>query len=115
MIDDERALDESLQILDEAAATIGTENVSTFDPDGMDRLQACKQFLAEHPEAEYGPAHVVVADYNLEDGFIYRAIYDTAARLAFAPIEGEEGFLWATLKFLYRLRDLPMPEGWNDE
>ena len=34
------------------------------------REAECRVFLDRWPEAEYGPAHIVVADYNFEPGHL---------------------------------------------
>lgn len=39
--------------------------------------------LEKHPDAEWGPGHVVLSDWNVEDAFI-----DTALRLARAALAG---------------------------
>ena len=68
-------------------------------------LTAINDFCKAWPNAEYGPAHVVLSDYNLEDEFIESAL----AALRDAPMAEDER--QATTKFLRAL--LLLPEGYR--
>lgn len=59
------------------------------------------KFLELWPDAEYGPAHVVLSDYNLEDYFVDASIQ----RIRNGDRSSDE--LSATLSFLLELRDIP--------
>jgi hypothetical protein len=83
----------------------------------VNRLEACKKFIEEHPGFHYGHAHVVIEDKNIDDYWIYRGIKSLASTLAqlnFDFGESEEEAITA-LKFLISLIDLPLPDGWDDD
>jgi hypothetical protein len=83
----------------------------------MDRLEACDQFLKEHPDFSwYGHTHVVIEDGNIEDGYVYRAI----TNIALDQARGSGEFYMPpdkaliALKFLVGLLDLPLPDDWDE-
>jgi hypothetical protein len=99
------------------------------EADIMDRLEACRQFNREHPVHYryiagrpytppfiYGHTHVVIEDYNFEDGYIYRAIANLALDLARGSSEFDMPPEQAVvaLKFLVGLLDLPLPDDWDE-
>lgn len=73
-------------------------------------------FLDLYPNAEWGPAHVVLSDFNLEDGFITAAITECQAWINATPYPATD-VEWTddhtheemavTVKFLELLLNLP--------
>ncbi len=70
----------------------------------MCRVARIDRFLEEWPDAEYGPAHIVLSDCNLEDVHIdfCLAEFDKDDEHIYWP-----GELEATRAFLSELRALP--------
>lgn len=79
-------------------------------------LKKVDRFLEQYPNAEYGPAHVVLSDYNFEDEWLNSCM--TGLEFAMQMIEsGQESRpshsieeLFATLNFLRELKATPEDE-----
>lgn len=77
-----------------------------------------QEFLEKYPLAEYGPAHIILSDYNLEDHWFpstIQAIKDRLTELTeklgdryMFDIEARD--LDATLELLNRLLEIPEGE-----
>lgn len=76
-------------------------------------IQLIDRFLARWPNAEWGPAHIILSDYNLEDHWFEGVM--SSLEFAMQQIEGGENTeathsvdeLFATLQFLRELRMIP--------
>jgi hypothetical protein len=76
-------------------------------------IQKIDEFLTQWPDAEYGPAHVILSDYNLEDHWFSGIM--NQLEFAMQQIEtGENKYpthskeeLFATLQFLRELLIIP--------
>jgi hypothetical protein len=52
---------------------------------------AIEEFLERWPNAEWGPAHVVLSDWNLDDEFIESSLRRIASALGESdPVDGED-------------------------
>lgn len=78
-------------------------------------IEKIHAFLKQWPEAEYGPAHIILSDYNLEDHWfdvIFAKIDEAKATLE-ASLRSEYVYsvsayeLNATERFLRELREIP--------
>lgn len=83
------------------------------------------RFLVKWPSAEYGPAHIILSDYNLEDHnfeFVFKEIDEAKATLE-AGLRSEYVYsvtayeLNATERFLRELQAIPEDERcvWCDD
>lgn len=74
--------------------------------DRFEEVQAkINVFLEQYPKTEWGPAHNVLSDYNLEDHYIWSVIRDLADFDDISDEDYQERL--ATLKFLVSLFDIP--------
>jgi hypothetical protein len=76
----------------------------TDNPYANEAVRLCCEFLDGWPAAEWGPAHIVLSDFNLEDEWIAGAKRKTAV----ASIPEDERA--ATLAILDRLAGIPEAE-----
>lgn len=71
------------------------------------------EFRRTWPHAEWGPAHIILSDYNLEDHWfegVVTNLESTIQRYGFGEGHGTEHTieeLVATLEFVKRLREIP--------
>lgn len=82
-------------------------------PFGMCYVQRIEKFLESWPDAEYGPAHCVLGDANIEDEHLDDAISECRKLLidpSDDPERAPEEELRATLAFLFEFRRLPLEE-----
>lgn len=68
---------------------------------------AIEAFLLHNPDTEFGPAHVVLGDDNVDDVSIDRCLARVREELSRCPAEEE---LIATALFLEQLRAIPEDE-----
>jgi hypothetical protein len=73
----------------------------------IDVQKLCDNFLDEWPMAEYGPAHITLADGNFEDGHLLYCIKETFKAIR---KDKENNELWETFAFLMMLVDIPENE-----
>lgn len=72
-------------------------------------------FVALYPNSEWGPAHIVLSDYNLRDGSLRAAMQwavEETPKTMYTP-EYDYEMLAATKQFLKLLATLP--KEWRDE
>lgn len=65
-------------------------------------------FIQQYPDAEYGPAHVVVSDYNLSDYWLMLTLVRTFQALKASGYA--DATLIKTMEFLSELADIPENE-----
>lgn len=89
--------------------------------DTMTGLDAINEFLQKWPDADFGPAHVVVSDYNLENSNIDFAMRETSREFVnvFYGFPGNTATyhsvmeLMDTLGLLIELYDMPEDQRWE--
>lgn len=82
----------------------------------MTVYEQIQAFLKEWPDAEWGPAHVILSDYNLDNGFINGGIRDVDAwENSTGGIQHSDEELKATKAFLEKLLEIPEDERDVDE
>ena len=86
----------------------------------------CDAFTERFPRAEYGPAHIVLSDYNFETEFIESCLAGVRTQKQIHFVGGVALELQATENFLLHLLTIPesqrvfpadeyvWPEGTND-
>jgi hypothetical protein len=88
----------------------------------LDRTQLCDAYLEQYPKDEFNhDIHHIVSDYNFEDGWLLKAIANSAIELRVCdadlrpwPSDAIED-MRRRLFFLVELLKAPMPLEWDED